>query len=273
MSPRSNSAACHLLSPSSPVAAAVAFTLVELLVVMAVIVLVIGFVIPAVSGLKGAGDVNKAVYDIAGVLEQSRTHAMSNNTYVYVGFMEADASQSGGTTPQRSGTGRLSIAVVATKDGTQGFSTSQLSSWNGVYPTFANNLSVIGKPLIFDNVHLAADLGTMPTSGGLARPVLSNKRYNLGDTECRSATPFDYPVASNNLGQGKYSFTKVIQFDPQGAARVQVTAYPTTIVPYLEIDLQQTRGTVVPAISSSSKGNVAALQVDGMTGTVHIYRP
>ena len=261
-----------------PRRASAAFTLVELLVVMGVIVILIGIVTPVVTSMKNSGDVNKAVYDIAGIIEQSRTFAMSNNTYVYVGIGEFDVSVSNETTPQKSGTGRIGLAVVATKDGTQGFSNSSLlnsTGWSTIYPTFASNLSVIGKPLVFDNLHLPADLGKMPTSGGMVRPVLSDPIYSLGNTDdtSKSATPFDYPLNSNNLGSGKYSFKKVIQFDPQGVARLQTTANPTSIVPYMEIDLQQSHGTAVTATPPPGTGNVVALQIDGMTGTVHIYRP
>ena len=62
-----------------------AFTLVGMLVVMATIVLIIGLAGPAVNALKSANDVNKAVYDIAGVLQVARSYAMANNTYVYAG--------------------------------------------------------------------------------------------------------------------------------------------------------------------------------------------
>ena len=66
----------------------------------------------------------------------------------------------------------------------------------------------------------------------------------------------------------QYLFTKVINFDPEGTARIQTATNSDTIDPYLEIGLQQARGTLV--ISNS---NCAVIQVDGITGAGKIYRP
>jgi prepilin-type N-terminal cleavage/methylation domain-containing protein len=256
-----------------------AFTLVEMLAVMAVILILLVLAGPVVTALKNAGDVNKAVYDIAGILEQSRAYAMGSNTYVYVGFAEVNVTQPSSASPQAAGTGRVGIAVVATRDGTQGFNTSSLQSggWSSAYPSLVNNLSVVGKLLFFDNLHIP-DLGAPPTSGNMVRPDVSTETnagvsYSLGNAQCVSATPFDYPLGAG-LNQGQYSFKKVIQFDPQGVARLQTASNPSAITPYLEIGLQQTHGTAVPNLPvSPATGNIAALQIDGMTGVAHIYRP
>src|ERR1700733_6028564 len=64
------------------------FTLIELLVVISVMVVILAMVVPAFNGMKGEGDVTKAVYDVAGVLQTARSYAMANNTYVWVGFYE-----------------------------------------------------------------------------------------------------------------------------------------------------------------------------------------
>jgi prepilin-type N-terminal cleavage/methylation domain-containing protein len=262
---------------SLPHRLALAFTLVELLVVMAIILVLIGIATPVVTAIKTAGDVNTAVYGIAGILEQARTYAMANNTYVYVGLEEVNVGLPSNTSPQQSGSGRVAVAVVATKDGTQGFSTSSLQNWSSAYPTFEQDLAVVGKPLVFDNLHVP-DLGAPPASGNMARPNVSaedtaNVSYSIGNSQCVSATPFSYPVGSN-LNSGQYTFTKVIQFDPQGVARLQSASSPNTITPYLEIGLQQSHGTAVTALPAApTSGNVAAVQVDGITGAVRVYRP
>src|SRR5438105_1894415 len=91
------------------------FTLIELMVVIAIMVLVATFIAPAVTSLKGAGDVTSAAYTIKGVLDQARTYAKANNTYAWVGFFEEDVAS---TTPGTAGVGRLVMSVVASKDGT-----------------------------------------------------------------------------------------------------------------------------------------------------------
>jgi hypothetical protein len=45
------------------------------------------------------------------------------------------------------------------------------------------------------------------------------------------------------------------------------------VVNYLEIDLQSTHGTAVIPVTNQSIGNIAAIQIEGMTGAVHTYRP
>ena len=264
-----------------------AFTLVELLVVMAIIVTMMMLVGPAFNSLKNAGDVTKTVYDVAGVLEQARTYAMSNNTYVFVGIAEVDASlSSSGTQSATTATpyGRVAMAVVASKDGTRGYDinnpgdgkTNTPGSWianyyNGVTPNGAN-LVAIGKLQHFENTHLAPLASTLPNSGGLTRPVVSNGSYQLGNTTYNPnpsacSTPFDWPLGSA-LDKGQYSFKRVINFDPQGIARIQYKTNADEITQYMEIGLQQTNGTLV-----SSGSNVTAIQVDCMTGGIHIYRP
>ena len=47
----------------------------------------------------------------------------------------------------------------------------------------------------------------------------------------------------------------------------------TTVVNYLEIDLQPSHGAAVIPVTNQSAGNIAAIQIEGMTGAVHTYRP
>lgn len=245
-----------------------AFTLVEMLVVMAIIIVLVSMVAPVFTSLKGAGDVSKAVYDVAGLVDQSRAYAMSNNTYVYVGFNESDATAAA-SARQVSGpskVGRVAVMVVASKDGSNNVA--------------AANLAPIGKVQIFENLHLAdlTDQGKTPKAGGMARPPLKSTdtidpKYNVGRNECVSVTKFEYPVGQPD-GAGQYTFSKVIQFEPQGVARITQSVGDETIVKQIEIGLQQSHANVVSALAPPViSGGVAAIQVDGMTGSTHIYRP
>ena len=261
-----------------------AFTLVEMLAVMGIIVLIIGVAAPVMNSLKGAGDVSKAVYDLAGTLDQARAYAMSNNTYVYVGFQEADATTSESAPKQTDGgVGRVSVVVFASKDGTRGYDVNNPgASWSTTSPNSGYNnganFLVVGKLQRFSNLHLV-DLGTPPTTpGGMERPLLNMnsslaKQSNLADMDANSVTPFEYPLG-NALGGGQYTFNKIIQFDPQGVARIQLAASSDTIVQRMEIGLEQTHGNVAstPATPAVS-GSIAAIQLDPMTGSTHIYRP
>ena len=248
------------------------FSLIELLVVMAIIGILAAVTIPAMNSIKGASNVTKAAYDIAGALEQARAYAMAKNTYVFVGIAEVDSSKDPSVKPQVATAdptvgGRVAVAVVASKDGTRGYDVTSGSLPNPAWSdtNLAANLMAIGKLQRFENLHLAPKFSTIPNSGGTTRPSVSSGNYQIGNSACSSVTPFDWPIGSA-IGSGQYSFQKVVNFDPQGVARIQTSGNTDTIGQYMEIGLQQTHGT-------NLSSNVAAIQIDCMSGTTRIYRP
>src|SRR6185437_4717600 len=89
------------------------FTLLELLIVIGIIALLLVLIAPAFTNLKSAGDVTSAVYGIEGLLENARTYAKANHTYVFVGFAEVDSSVDPSASQQVAGNGRVAVAVVA----------------------------------------------------------------------------------------------------------------------------------------------------------------
>ena len=133
-----------------------AFSLVELLMVLTIIIVMLALAIPAFNTIKGAGDVTKAVCDISGALEQARTYAMANNTYVWVGFYEEDGSRLT-TSPVTPGIGRVVISIVASKDGTS-YSQAQVNQYPKAFgagdPSNQVSLIAVNKPVKIDNIHL-----------------------------------------------------------------------------------------------------------------------
>src|SRR2546430_6480599 len=113
------------------------FSLMELMLVIAVMIIVAALMAPAFTSIKSAGDVNSAAYTIKGVLEQARTYAMANNTYTWIGFYEEDASTAP-TTPPTLGNGRLVISIVGSIDGTNIYG-------SGTGPIDPTKLTQIGK--------------------------------------------------------------------------------------------------------------------------------
>src|ERR1700722_3117876 len=77
-----------------------AFTLIEMLVVMSIVVLLTALLVPAFNGIGGSTSFTGTGYNIGSLLGQARAYAMANNTYVYVGFQEVDVGQSSGASPQ-----------------------------------------------------------------------------------------------------------------------------------------------------------------------------
>ncbi|HEX4083333.1 MAG TPA: hypothetical protein VHY22_00375, partial [Chthoniobacteraceae bacterium] len=63
--------------------------------------------------------------------------------------------------------------------------------------------------------------------------------------------------------------------DPQGSVRVIASASDfNSIPPEIEIGLQPIHGNVAPPVPTNQNfGQLAAIQIDGITGVTHIYRP
>ena len=252
------------------------FTLIELLVVVGIIALLFVLIAPAFTYMKSGSDFTNGVYGIQGVLENARTYAKANHTYVFVGFAEVDASADPSASPQNAGNGRVAVAVVASKDGTGQFNyatSGQGADWTLNYNNGAN-LIAVGKLQRYENLHFLVNFGSWPFSAD--HPNMGRSQpgtfYTLGIAPS-SVTPFAWPLGSPQ-NSGQYQFNKVIYFDPRGIARIAYSTNANEIVQVMEIDLQPTHGTLVPPNPSNQEvGNQAAIQVAPMSGEVRVYRP
>ena len=261
-----------------------AFTLLELMVVIGIIAILMVLVVPAFTTLKSAGDVTDAAYGIQGLLENARTYAKANHTYVFVGLAEVDASVSSSVSPQiTTGTtpyGRVAIAIVASKDGTrqcQYATSNQGSDWTSNYAN-GSNLIAIGKLQTFENLHFLVNFPSWTAAAhpnsNMARNQPTGTQYTLGLSTSTSVTPFTWPLSSSLNSGYQYKFTKVINFDPGGIARIATSANADEIARLMEIDLQATHGTLVPPVPTNQDvGNHAAIQIAPTTGAIRVYRP
>jgi len=224
-----------------------AFSLIELLSVMAVIGMMAVAAVPAMNSIKGGNNLSKAASDISGVLEQARSYAMANNTYVFVGITEVNVTNSESAKAQSAGTGRVVIVAAGSRDGTRSFGTGNA------------NLVPLSKPLRFDNTHLD---DSVPNTGNLSRPSV-DAAFQVGNSAFAAENSFQWPLAGSSA---TYTFTKIIQFDPRGAATIQSSS--RNLPQWLEIGLAPTHGTALASTSDR-----AALLLDGVTGSINIYRP
>jgi prepilin-type N-terminal cleavage/methylation domain-containing protein len=245
------------------------FTLVELMVVIAVIVLMSVLLVPAFTSLKASGDITNAAYTISGLLEQGRNHAMANNTYVWVGFYEENANSGAPTnaTPAYPGHGRLVLATVASTDGTKIFENA-----DPIAPLPATRIKQVGKLTKIEGLHVA-DIGAPPTSTPFPRQG-PNSVAGRPDGPYTEGAPFSHfnRISSDSTDATRFSFTaqnytfyKTVRFNPRGEANINSTY---TVKHAAEIGLHPTHGSVVDVNSA----NVVAIQFAGMSGNFKIYR-
>jgi prepilin-type N-terminal cleavage/methylation domain-containing protein len=265
-----------------------AFTLLELLIVVAIIGLLLVLMAPAFTYIKGGTDVTSVAYTIKGVLDTARTYAKTNNTYTWIGFYEEDVSQPSvipAPDPLCPGcVGRLVMSIVASKDGTYIYDPDATGTENFIDPT---RLTQVGKLIKIDNIHLPLfELGTGSGDTFDARPSPTPRtdaplsrfgELNSSPTAPTTNTkfPFQYPVGDPAPAR-QYRFRRTLRFSPTGECRINSTYDVRTIV---EVGLLQTHGSVTPPPRSGGgtsfvtwDGNVAAVQITGFGGNVKIYR-
>ena len=256
------------------------FTLLELLVVIGLIAILLVLVTPAFTTIKGAGDVTTAAYMIKDVLEQARTYAMANSTYVWVGFFEEDPTVSAPTNPRQAGVGRVIICVAASTQGNR-YKDSLVDASNphafyappGPSPIAGNDynpviLAQLGKLIKIDSAHLAT-LGSVPTRPSVSveyqvgAPDFGSHPPSAPGTPVANPTTFNYPLSavSPNI---QYTFTNIVEFNPRGAA-TKIVDVPTSL---LEVGVQPAHG---HSADTSNNSNVA-IQISSTAGGTKIYR-
>ncbi|XHR31111.1 MAG: type II secretion system protein [Chthoniobacteraceae bacterium] len=158
------------------------FTLLELLAVMGIVAFVAAFGAPAVLNPRGgAAIMNKSVLDMSLLMEQARTYAMANNTYVWIGFSQDTQKTT------------VTVAAVA---GVSGAATDINSSVS---------LRSICKPQVFDNLALCS----------IATETLS--RESAVDIIATSGSEATFQRSS---AAGTVTYGNLIQFGSSGDVRV-----------------------------------------------------
>jgi prepilin-type N-terminal cleavage/methylation domain-containing protein len=260
------------------------FTLVELLVVLGIISLLLFLASSALSGPFGLA-FDSSSSDLANTLVGARAYAMANNTYVFVGIEEVDASIAGSAT-QTAGTGhygRLGVVVVATSDGSRGYDPTSAAAGTTIpdtsLPAYANTQLVVVAPLRhFDNMHLIALTAADITAFGTNYPIKDTTGdtipfYDLATASSDSALTFNWPLGAA-AAVTQYTFGTdpgtIIQFNPQGEAQIITGANTSSYLQRIELDLVPTHGNVVP--TTAILPNQASILIDGASGAVSLYR-
>ena len=236
---------------------------------MGIILVLMALVVPAFTNLKSASDVSSAANTIKGVLDQARTYAKANNTYTWVGFFEEDSSTAS-TSPATAGNGRIVMSIVASKDGTEVY-TSVTGPAADMDPN-GTRLLQIGKLVKIDNMHLRTFAnGTTPTGDTFpTRPAIpggSPDNAKIGDTSPPDSLRYFHYPATGTEGAAQYKFRKMVQFNPRGECRPQNDNYEMRAV--IEVGFQPIHGTDVATVEDSKN---CAVQLTGVGGNTKIYQ-
>lgn len=168
-----------------------AFSLLEMLTVLAIVGIMTALTGPAIRSMMGAGDINRSVESLSGTLELARTYAMTHHTYVRVAFSKLAASGSR-ITPS------IGVLVISSADGTLDSDTASDMADSSKWPE-------VSKPLVLENIDIYDSLNsTSPQTGQDALPSAS-----------------DIGQFSRKIGGiASAPFSSFVQFSHDGEARV-----------------------------------------------------
>ena len=122
-----------------------AFSLIEILVVLNIIVYFLWLVTPSFTSISQAFGVTEAAYNVSAAVEKARSEAIARKTFVWLGIQQVSSEGNLG----------LNLGMVCSKDGTAN--------------TNATNLLALGKPLLIQKVGLvsSASASGVPTNGAV----------------------------------------------------------------------------------------------------------
>ena len=183
-----------------------AFTLLELLLVIAIIVLLAAAITPVFNSIGQARGVTEAAYQVVAAVDLARSEAVARQTYVWLGLQ-----------PQtNSGNLDLRIGLVYSKDG---------SGTN----TASTNLQPIGKATLIQRTALVDPSG-----------------WGAGEVGTSLGTFSSFPVSGGlpfTIGSSAFA-GRTVTFTPLGEVMTNSAPSATNgFVPRIAIGLRQSRGT------------------------------
>ena len=210
-----------------------AFSLVELLAVIAVIGTLAFATAPAMRSMLASQKLAQGAHDMASLLELARSEAVGRQTYVWVAFENVQTSL-----------GREVRAVAVESVDGSGTNTSEA------------NVSPLSRVLVIPDAALAS------------WEELKESTRGLEDNLTPASVAKNESGMAFSVGRTRFSSGTPLTFTPRGEVLLKAAAGPHDgYNPQVDVSLRQARGTEVV-----SGADDAAILVDGATGAIRILR-
>jgi prepilin-type N-terminal cleavage/methylation domain-containing protein len=219
-------------APSNSPARLRAFTLLELLTVMAIISVLLVAVRPAVSSLSMSGSFTNSMNQVAQAFDLARQRAISKNTYVWVAFHEGVDNK----VPY------LDVCVVESKTGTDTL------AWNGSATLPSDpNFTLVQRTARIPQLDL------VPAGQVTEAQIPSLPSLNESPSDMAKTVSFRFDAAKSAWSGA--DFDHVVEFTPSGEARIS-----KGLVGYIEVGLKHW-----------PKSTPAVIRLSGITGLSTVY--
>jgi Tfp pilus assembly protein FimT len=230
-----------------------AFTLVELMIVISIMMLLMSFAAPTMSGILKGKKTDQAIAALTAVFENARMEAVVQNTYLWVGLMNKKAS---GTPSTPSGQDEVWVMTFKGRTGEK-------------RPTGDNRVIPAASLRRLEGVSIL-DLSILPPLVSKKVGAQTNETASFGDFI--KAPPSPVAVAwVGNADTGSIEFNQLILFTPRGEALLE-NGLPNSLpkpVPYVAMGL----GKTVDGAVSRNDSDLAAILIGGFNGRVGVVRP
>jgi prepilin-type N-terminal cleavage/methylation domain-containing protein len=220
-----------------------AFSLIELMTVMAIISLTAGFVVPAVKGVISGSTVDAGASKLGGLLNLARSEAIAQHTLVrFVVATDWPAANEEGNLR------RVSLWAWQADSGRY----LQISKWEEL------PVGLVLETELPEYIRTASyaqnDTATVHGSSVLAEAMAGDAAF----------------AAETNLGTIS---TRYIEFSPNGSARIPGSSDRQAIFVATPGFADQSNHITHTAQVQGHAANWAQINVDTLTGRTHIYRP
>ena len=221
------------------------FTLIELVMVMAIMLMVLGFAAPSVVGILKGKKIEQALSSVTGVLEQARMDATTQNAYLWTGFLNVAAKDS------KSGVDELWMMTFRGRSG------------ESRIPATAEDVLPVSALQRVEGVNMV-EATKLPDRVKALLP----STYKDVAAAAKSEKPL---VWKGTVASGAKEFDRILLFTPRGEALWETgsqAALPLS-EPHFVVGLARTQnGTVAP-----NEKDMAIVLVAGVTGRVSVGRP